>query len=210
MANKRRAIAVVLIAAAVGGMAWLALRPGEPLYQGRTMSSWLNGSSPSGVMDNEMQVWQSFRSNAVPFLRKKLNASDGRVKKAYCAVRQHLPEWMSRRLPAYDSPPTWVLRWHAADGLGYIGDAAAPAIPDLIRMFKTETSGFFPQDFLRVRAVAALGNIGQKLKPSDPSYQAVTEALIAASKDSDLATSSLATNDLKQHYPEAAARAGIK
>jgi hypothetical protein len=94
--------------------------------------------------------------------------------------------------------------------LGYIGDAAVPAIPDLIRLSKNDTNVFVSPGFIRGRAVAALGNIGQKLKPSDPSYRAVTEALIAALKDPDPDVRSLAADDLKQQYPEAAARAGIK
>jgi hypothetical protein len=58
--------------------------------------------------------------------------------------------------------------------------------------------------------VAALGNIGQNLKPSDPSYQAVTKALIEALNDADAEVRSIAANSLRLQYPEAAAKAGIK
>lgn len=212
MAKKRKIVGAVLIAVAVGGITWRALRPPEPLYRGRTMSSWINSSEPGGIMDNDlaMQVWQGFGSNAVPFLRKNLQASDGPIKNAYWALRRHLPNWMNRHLSSNDPPPAAIVRWRAADGLGYIGDAAAPAIPDLIRLSKTDTNGLISPGFVRGRAVAALGNIGQNLKPSDPLYRAVTEALIAALKDPDPNVSSLAASDLKQQYPEAAAKVGIK
>lgn len=205
----RIALAVLLVAIA-GGIGWGVLRQREPLYQGRTMSSWLN--SPVTIMDNDlaMQVWQGFGSNAVPFLRKALEARDGPAKKAYWALRRNLPDWINRKLPRYDPPPSVVIRWRAADGLAYIGKAAAAAIPDLIRLSKSDQDGILLKGFLRGRAVAALGNIGQYLTPGDPSYGAVAKALIDALSDADPAVRSLAADSLKLRFPEAAARAGVK
>jgi hypothetical protein len=192
-------------------VAWEALRPREPLYQGRTMSSWINCAPQSGVDDPNlaMRVWSGFGSNATPFLREKLTATDGAAKKAYWAMRRHLPNWMNRRL-TYDPPPSELIRWRAADGLGFIGKAAAPAVPDLVRMYKTDQDKSMPPGFMRGRAVAALANIGQYLTAEAPQYHSVIDTLIEALHDSSAEVRSLAASDLKDQFPEAAAKAGVK
>jgi hypothetical protein len=208
--RKRVQIALVLLLVTIVSIiAWQVLREREPLYQGRTMGSWLN--SPD-ITDNELarQVWEGFGSNAVPFLRKALEARDGPTKKAYWAVRRNLPNWIKRYLPRFDPLPSAILRGRAADGLAYIGEAATPAIPDLIRLSKNDQDGDFSKGFVRGRAVAALGNIGRNMEPANPPYRAVTEALIEALNDPDPEVRSFAAHSLKLQFPEAAARAGVK
>jgi HEAT repeat protein len=208
MSYKRHFLLVVLIAATLIGVAGWGLRPREILFRGKTINSWLNDQN---IGDNEiaMQIWQGFGSNAVPFLRKALDTpTDGPAKKAYWALRRHLPGWINDL--TFDPPPSAIIRFRAADGLGFIGDAATPAVPDLIRLSKSDTNGFFSPGFVRGRAIAALGNIGQNLKPSDPLYQAVTKALIDALKDADPDVRSIAASGLKLQYPETASKLGLK
>jgi hypothetical protein len=216
MVTKRQIIWILLIAVVIGGVMSWVFQPPEPLYQGRTMSYWLNSSAYDIDSNHELSesLWRSFGSNAVPYLRKNLQATDGPIKKAYWAIRRsafrYLPMRVYRHLAEYNPPPAAIIRWRAADALGYIGPGAAPAIPDLIRLSKTDTSAIMSPGFVRGRALYALGNIGQYLKPTDPLYQAAGEALVAALKDPDPYASSAAANDLKLVFPEAAARAGIK
>lgn len=203
--RKRVLIALGLLLLALAcWVPWAALRPSEPLYQGRTMSTWISCSPQSGVDDPRLaiRVWDGFGSNAVPFLREKLTATDGVSKKAYWAACRLLPYWINRRL--YDPPPSELIRWRAADGLGFIGKAAAPAIPDLVRMYQRD------QGKLRVRSVAALANIGQFLTPEDPQYQSVTNTLIEALHDPSAEVRSLVASDLKDQFPDLAAKAGVK
>ena len=212
MAKNRLMLLAVLVSAGLSVVTLIVLHSREPIYRGRTMGSWLKSSLRSGMeTDPEMeeQVWTSFGSNAVPFLRKALDARDGPFDKTYCALCRHLPDWIKSHL-VYDPPPGAIIRWRAADGLGFMGKSAASAIPDLIRLSKTDQAGLISKGFVRGRAVAALGNIGQNLKPSDPSYQAVTKALIEALNDADAEVRSIAANSLRLQYPEAAAKAGIK
>lgn len=204
----RIALAVLLVAVIVV-IAWLVLRVRDPLYQGRTMRFWLNSSR---ITDPEqaMQVWRGFGSNAVPFLRIALEARDGPAKKVYWAVRRNLPNWVNRELPEFELAPSAIIRGRAADGLMYIGEAATPAIPDLIRLSRSDTNGLLSKGFVRGRAVAALGSIGQYLQPADPAYRVVTNALIEASNDADPEVRSLAADLLTRQFPQAAARAGMK
>jgi len=218
MQKKRHIFLAVLVVAGVGGLTRLSLLPHEPTYHARTVSSWLHSSLRSG-MDTDPNfgyIWRGLGSNAVPFLRKALDAPpDGPLKKTYWALHRHLPDWINRHL-TFDPPPSAIIRWRAAYGLGVLGDAAVPAIPDLIRLSKSDTDSFYlngslflTQDFVRERALWAVGNIRQNMKPSDPLYPVVTKALIDILNGSDPHMRPQAARDLKQQYPEAAANAGL-
>src|SRR6476620_3110893 len=93
------AVALTIIGVALP--AWRTLLKPQALYQGRTMSSWLNDQN---IIDFQLaeKVWTGFGTNAVPFLTAQLSARDGVLKKLYwkaSPARRYLPQVLSKRLP---------------------------------------------------------------------------------------------------------------
>jgi hypothetical protein len=212
--KRRRQLIALLLLFVLGILAWLLLTPSQPVYRGRTMSSWINSQE---INDGELaqEVWKGFGSNSVPFLAKQLEARDGPGKRVYWTLQRCLPFWLRRPLP--DVALAAVIRCSAADGLGYLHHPAVEsAIPALVRLSKTNDVGFgnpgsaYSVGFVRSRAVTALANIGQNRKPEDPIYVVVTNVLLEAAKDPDTDVKDSALYHLRHAYAEAGAKAGIK
>ncbi len=201
---------VLIVMAIVGLLAWVFFFRVQMRYQGRTMSSWLNDQR---FIDYQLasKVWTSFGSNAVPFLTTELSTGDGVTKKLYwkaAPARRFLPQAVNRILP--DLKPAWFLKGQATMALTILGKQAAPVIPALIDLAKYGEDTGFTKGYVRGRAVAALGNIGQSLSQTDPLYKRMTEALLEASNDSDDEVRGLARNCITNQFPEVGPKAGFQ
>src|SRR4051794_10793082 len=83
MKTKRlRIVLAVLLVAMIGGLAWLASRQREPMYQGQPLSYWLGGyDSPPLTNVTPSQADAAVRqlgTNAFPVLLRRLQQRDSK------------------------------------------------------------------------------------------------------------------------------------
>ena len=137
----------------------------------------------------------SVDSNAVPYLVQALNSKDGRLRKTYQKLWDHLPGWLQNRVPFPEYAGN--VRYRACWILGFLGAKARPAIPELVRILRQD-------DDENVRMVAAY-SLGKIANRDD---KAAVEALVAtvANANSDY-FSRIAADSLKRLDPGAAAKA---
>jgi hypothetical protein len=120
----------VLVVAALGGLAWLVLRPSEPSYQGRRLSEWLDRYNEAGAMDKTGPVSDAIRAmgtNSLPFLLAHIKHTESPLKRKFVNVvaKQH---WV--RLPFFGTDPyqaTSILALHA------LGSNATSLCPELLK-----------------------------------------------------------------------------
>jgi hypothetical protein len=197
MGKKRgRILYGALLAAVLGGLAWVVLRvpeppgPPEPVYDGHPLGLWVAGfQGPTGP--------PKFDSNAIPYLVWTLKRHDGPLRRAANAVLDELPPQMQSGafLPQF----AWVRRFNACQFLNQMGATARPAIPELLRVLAGDE-----QPAVRAVAAGALGNIAGR------EDQPVVAALATAAQDKDAMVNNRAGLALKQLDPAAAAKAGVK
>ena len=194
MRKKRSILLAVLLVTILGGLAWVALQSGEPVYRGKPISRWIN---EVGVFANPpAPALPLLDSNAVPFLVEALDRQDGQLRRVYLRIWNKLPSRVQNRLP--QPVPGWAIRANAAALLGTIGTNATPAIPALIRALKTDNV-----DLVRAFSAKSLAQIhkGDKL---------VMEALAEAAKnDTEASVRFEALNALKEFNIEGPAMDGF-
>jgi HEAT repeat protein len=166
--KKRRLAFYLMLSAMLAGLAYTALRPREPSYEGRSLSSWLHQmESPSAAGDDDFDLAiKHFGSNALPQLLEMLQATDSPAKLEF-------NRFASRYLPAaFQLPSSYDCRWNIMAAFRVLGDAAVPAIPALTNLLSNQDRG------VRLSAVEALSAIG-------PGAGKAVPALLVALKDPD-------------------------
>jgi len=135
-----RILLVVLLLAGLGGVAWLALRgPAEPVYQGKRLSFWLQGYSPS--LQNTRERWNQADAamndagtKAIPTLLRMLRASEPAWKiKLYGLLQQ-------QHLFKIDHTPANIQNTEAGRAFARLGPDARDAVPALISIYKQNIS----------------------------------------------------------------------
>jgi hypothetical protein len=132
--SKRRVITVFGLAAiVVAGIATVILRPGEPVYQGKPLSHWLEElgvSWPGPGGEKATEAIQAIGTNALPYLLRSLKASDseGWVRLVELSRRQNLIKFPFRLADEK--------RDNAKRAFMVLGPTAESAIPDLAVMLK--------------------------------------------------------------------------
>lgn len=174
----------------LGGLTWVILRSGEPVYRGKPISRWIN---EVGVFANPpAPALPLLDSNAVPFLVEALQRQDGQLRRVYLRIWNKLPSKVQNRLP--QPVPGWAIRANAAALLGTIGTNATTAVPALIHALKSDKV-----DLVRQFSVKSLSQIARRDKP-------VMEALAeAAAKDTEASVRFEALNALKEFNIESPA-----
>ena len=184
----------VLLIAAVGGLLWWSpwepRQAPEPVYDGHPISYWLGRDR---VVPHSMVA----DSNAVRFLIAALNGRDSPVSRAFMTGPLKMLAPIQTNLPQPQSASS--KRQNAIKLLFAMGSRAKPAIPDLIRVLKTDEAA-------GVRAIAGivLGKIGRgdraviaaltEASTKDPHAHVRGEALLSlanAEPDPDGAASAL-------------------
>ena len=190
LSKKRNILIIALLVATVGGLAWVMLQSGEPVYRGKSISRWINDV---GVFANPpAPALPLLDSNAVPFLVEALDRQDGQLRRVYLRLWNNLPSRVQNRLP--QPVPGWAIRANAAALLGTIGTNAVSAIPALIRALKTDNV-----DLVRAFSAKSLAQIARRDK-------VVMEALAeAAVKDTEASVRFEALNALKEFNIESPA-----
>jgi HEAT repeat protein len=173
--NFARRAATLLLAAVLGIVLWLALRPSpqEPTYQGRSLRSWLREYHRNrqrwGTDAETTKAALAIRhigTNGVATLLRMLCAEDP-------GVITKLQELDRRGLLLKVRPnPAWLQQQEAAMGFELLGPDAKDAVPALVGLFERRiiSSGW--------AAGGALGTIG-------PGAKAAVPALLAAATNAD-------------------------
>src|SRR5262245_52337592 len=68
-------------------LAWLG-GPKEPVYQGKTLTQWINGANDVGIFEQTEEMnaaMRAFGTNAVPFLLKEFTRPISRWRGRLCA-----------------------------------------------------------------------------------------------------------------------------
>jgi hypothetical protein len=174
---KRRIWSFALLLAVVAGIAipaWFLLRPRQPVYQGKTMSAWVNEEMlpmapvPAGLPPHTIitgmplgtvffarqdqpiiNIFSQHPSEAVACLIQKLNIKDSSFWKPYQSLRARLPHALGQHLPFWPEPR--YVRTRAAALMAILGPAARAAAPALCdRILHDPATG------VRVQAIFAL------------------------------------------------------
>ncbi|MDH7503371.1 MAG: HEAT repeat domain-containing protein [Verrucomicrobiota bacterium] len=172
--TKRRLFLLLLagLGFAVGiGLLVDAFRKPPVAVNGRTLTEWLADLDASDEK-NRIAAEQAVTlagTNAVQTLRGILNRKDPLLLSAYRKIGPQLPRWAQRQLHLLIKPADFDMhRKHAAQALGLIGPAAAPAIPDLINALADRGP------MVCLAAVHALSRMGKDALP--PLAQALKTA----------------------------------
>ena len=131
---------VVLLVILAGASAWQGLREREPVYQGKSLSVWLQGYIQGGSYIGvwpEPEVDEAVRqigTNAIPTLLHMLRAHDSKLKLA-----------LLRLSYKHDFTGMWVHSsifspWQAATAFHALGANASNAVPRLIQIYRDKIS----------------------------------------------------------------------
>ena len=155
-----------LVALSLGALAWVALRPAEPVYKGKPLSQWIapSLSEPDrGAMSWTERGQQAdeavshFGTNAVPTLLRMLESTD--------------PPLTTRLIDLAERRVTYIKFASAAErnaagqrGFEVLGAAASNAVPALLRIAHRNLS---PAS--QSATIMALGAIGPPARAAVPS-----------------------------------------
>ena len=210
MNQRYRTVLFVLLAGVILAFTFYALRPREPVYQGRRLSAWLRdmGLYPAKYRHDAEEAVRQIGTNSLPTLLKLLAAKDSFLKKLTLAslAKMHpliRVDWPS----AQDLHVRAMLAFHV---LGPEAKAAIPALTDLLKHPETAPSAaralmsIGPDAVLPlvraltnenriVRRTAAFG-LGQ-IRSAET---AVTLALVKSLKDADARVRHAAAESLRR------------
>ena len=161
------ALAVLLVAA----LAWLAMCPREPVYNGSPLSVWLvqldqempNGNYV-GTNGPAATAIQQIGTNAIPFLRELLHARDSGLKTKLIDLSS------KQRLMKFHVARANDWRRRAAFATFCLGPSGSPLMPEIMRLFRDSN---YEAAFTVARVVGCIGYCSPETLP----------ALIAALED---------------------------
>jgi HEAT repeat protein len=176
----RVSFAIVLVAV-LAGFAWLVLRPSEPEYQGRTLTSWLDQYELSSGTDEhptlssltpeqEREAYQSalrqesdakmaiqnIGTNAVPILLTWVSVHDSQLKSNVMVLTRRLLPFVPHSSGEYHDK--------ALVGFHLLGPLGKDAVPSLIKLLNS------PYKDVRETAADGLGDIGPEAKAAVPFF----------------------------------------
>jgi len=180
----------VITAVALVTGAWFISRPArDPVYQGQRLSVWFDQLQPLSPLtsaraanstnliqfnartreqrENAREAIQKMGPAAVPFLVDRLRARDSYWKKKYrefyFSRARRWPRWIASCLPAPRQDTGDMTQMNAVMALGWLGDAAKPAAPELAKAMSDEWSF---SGFEAGRVLAALGPSAREAIPT--------------------------------------------
>jgi hypothetical protein len=151
--KRRRIFFFMLIAAGLGGFAWLVLKPREPVYRGRPLSSWLKDFE-GWNFDTNLPACAAFRemgTNALPALLNILQSAPkpSRWQRVFDTLNN------KQSFIKFPDGDPWAQTDAAAFALYSMGPAAKPALPVLTNLL-VQTN----RPILSALAVAGVGPEG--------------------------------------------------
>lgn len=137
MGKKRRILFAVLALAVLGGMAWMILRPVEPVYQGKPLSAWLENLDFGGANQSAQRseaaktAIQNMGTNAIPIMLQLLRTrpdSPWKIRLLALAQKQHIIKINQHVEP--------IRRYfEAVSGFKALGPRAVGAVPKLMKIY---------------------------------------------------------------------------
>jgi HEAT repeat protein len=183
-------LAVIAFCAFVGILV-SSLNSRVPIYQGKTVKTWLlrfSAQDPNGRQEAEA-AFRTLGTNAVPELVRLLRADDARWRKLIWSHSSRIPRRLRWPVMRRVSPlNAYLIRPAAARALALLGPGAAAAEPNLVRALQDKVNGTYWE------AGTALGRIGR---------QSVAD-LTAALRDPDTLVRCAAAHGLGEVGPDAA------
>jgi HEAT repeat protein len=157
--RKRVQIALAVLAVALLGVVWQVLRPREPIYHGKVLSSWLADLDLESAHSPEKaaQAVRAIGTNGFPALIKMLCTKDPLWKRGLIAFNDR-QSFIQLRISQAD-----VVRYRAVQGYGALGAAGKGTVPALIQIIDSE-----PSAEVRSDVAAALGAIGPQARAAIP------------------------------------------
>jgi len=143
--RKRLQIALaVLLVGVIGGIGWQSLRHREPVYQGKSLSTWLEGYTPDPKSYRplvEQPQWQQANAavrglgtNAIPSLLRMLRARDNPWKLKLVRLASN------QRFIKISYVSASELNVRAAMAFGSLPDHGSNSVPELIQIYKENRS----------------------------------------------------------------------
>lgn len=166
----RRVSIALAVLLAIAGAILLFLRPApEPVYQGKSVSEWIDGRPVSikGAVgfssfvqpfkNDEREAVRALGTSAVPAVIERLRRRDS-------GVRRLLVTWAAKQnvVHVHFRPPAYWLNSRGLEAAQILGPDAASAVP-YIRPFLNDTNVS-----LRVHALNAIGRIGTNAQSAAP------------------------------------------
>jgi hypothetical protein len=157
---------VVLVVAIVGLVIWKSTGPDEPVYQGRTLSSWLDhhvastAANPPYNSPGWHQAEEALRqigTNGIPTLLEMIRAHDSswKLKLVRLAEKQRLVRFSHRYAMPLNEEAEYAFR--------VLGTNAASAVPELVEIYQEDLSASSQRC-----AALALASIGSPAKAAIP------------------------------------------
>jgi hypothetical protein len=164
--TRRRKLIIGMVGVALTGVLATALWPKseetEPIYKGRKLSDWLQGSSMVAT-----KAVQAIGTNGIPFYLEWMNYQPGLAKK----VEMELVKLSQRLLHIGWSPygKNYTRAFAAWRALRTLGEQGEPAIPQLLRYAQNRSRGasnYEPLPSSPKQAVQALADIRLPAMPA--------------------------------------------
>ena len=131
---KKKCIIVIALAAAavLGLLVWLVLPPREPVYQGKTLTQWAVDMNDEDLFFRE--AVRSVGTNAIPVLLRLLRVHDPPLKVRLLSLAGKQP-WFK-----FQHTDPHRLNYAGLIGFFVLTNRAAPAVPELIRIYQQHIS----------------------------------------------------------------------
>src|ERR1039458_7666483 len=141
MKNRERILFGVLVFVIVcGSVAWLAIRPRDPLFRGKPESYWIAHLAYSD--EEQARQWREISSDGVRVLVRALDGAsrprDRLYRNAYRKIWRSLPSGLVRLLPAPRMDLTRSTRMNVVDLLSRLSKDAKLATPSMPRALRDE------------------------------------------------------------------------
>jgi hypothetical protein len=195
---KRIYIALAVLAVALASVfVWQVFKPSdEPVYKGRTLSSWLKPDVEDDFHDLKAgEAVYHIGTNAIPSLLRMLRVKDSPFKVKFVSLVQ------KQRIIVIDNlTDAEYWNWAAARGFHVLGAKAQSAVPALLEIANQNISRT-SQSY----AIEALGFIGPPAKEAVPFL-----IRCATATNTDVNVLYFPIEALSRIDPAAAAKAGVK
>jgi HEAT repeat protein len=165
MNRRRRIIFATLFIAILGGFAWIALTPTDPVYAGKPLSYWMRAyclthdPDPHSVpsMEEANEALRDIRTDAIPTLLRMLRVRDSDLRFRFLALAKEQPFVKIYYVPALH------LNYAATAGFNLLGAKASNSVPELIEIYKAHGS-----EESSAYVAYALGRIGPAAEKALP------------------------------------------
>ena len=144
-----KVVTVAALLCLVGGVAIVVLVSGgeeEPVYEGRSLSSWLDDfgkGTTSAFPPETLDAFQNMGTNALPYLVEMLSDSPGSTERKLHRLTVKIPV-----LRGFWQPPPGMRQVQAHMALICLGGDASPAVPMLIPLSERPDTSVFALSIL--------------------------------------------------------------